>query len=288
MQGVPEQFDSPADRAQFHQPPHRAGIELYRAHIVHHAFAPHSHDGFGLGAIASGAERFRYAGTDHLAPAGSIVMLNPDTLHTGRAAADGGWRYHMIYLDEAVVTEVSGETGWWFPEAVAGRDVARARRVGRTLGALWQAAEPLAFDSLLAQLLGEFAPHARRPAPPRGEKMQRFEPVIEFMRAHLANSISLGQLAALAALSPFHFLRSFKARYSATPQQMLMALRLDHAKRLLAAGHAPAAVAASCGLCDQAHLTRAFACRYGVTPARYQQQLGCGPAQSGTRQARRA
>ena len=46
------------------------------------------------------------------------------------------------------------------------------------------------------------------------------------------------------------------------------------AKQRLAAGMAPASVAAEVGLVDQSHLTRRFARMYGVTPARYQQQLG--------------
>jgi AraC-like DNA-binding protein len=58
---------------------------------------------------------------------------------------------------------------------------------------------------------------------------------------------------------------------------MLMAWRLFEAKKLLATGEAPAQVAAAVGLTDQAHLTHAFAIRYGVTPARYQQQLGTRP-----------
>ncbi|MOA39533.1 transcriptional activator FtrA [compost metagenome] len=77
----------------------------------------------------------------------------------------------------------------------------------------------------------------------------------------------------MAGLSPFHFLRRFQAQYHVTPQQMLMALRLFEAKQLLAAGVAPAQVAAATGLADQAHLTRAFVRRYGVTPARYQKQV---------------
>ena len=54
---------------------------------------------------------------------------------------------------------------------------------------------------------------------------------------------------------------------------MLMAIRLYRAKLLLAAGVGAAQVAADVGLTDQAHLTRAFATRYGVTPVRYQRAV---------------
>ena len=97
------------------------------------------------------------------------------------------------------------------------------------------------------------------------------------MRAHLDEVLDTERLAGVAGLSPFHFLRSFKAHQHATPHQALMALRLNEAKRLLAACQAPAQVAAAVGLTDQAHLTRSFSRRYGVTPARYQQQLGTRP-----------
>jgi AraC-like DNA-binding protein len=97
--------------------------------------------------------------------------------------------------------------------------------------------------------------------------------VLDYLHAHLAERLSLDQLAAVAGLSPFHFLRQFRAQHHATPQQWLMALRLSRAKRLLDAGEPPAQVAAATGLSDQAHLTRAFARRYGVTPARYQRQV---------------
>ena len=58
-----------------------------------------------------------------------------------------------------------------------------------------------------------------------------------------------------------------------TPHQMLMAFRLYDAKQRLAQGESAASVAAAVGLTDQAHLTRAFANRYGITPVRYQKQV---------------
>lgn len=276
VQAVPDHFDHPLDAAEFRRPAHRPGVELYRAHIVRHTFAPHTHQAYGLGAIEAGVERFRYRGADHLAPPDTLVLMNPDELHTGQAETRGGWRYRMVYLDAPLLEQLSGERGWWFADAV-GHDAPRARRVSRLLRQLWFAHEPLAFDGLLLTLVDELRPAARIARPLRDEGLVRFAPVVEHLRAHLAERITLDELAAVAGLSPFHFLRQFARAHHATPQQMLMALRLFEAKRLLAAGEAPAQVAAAVGLTDQAHLTRAFAARYGVTPARYQQQLGTRP-----------
>ena len=270
--GVPEVLDSARDRVEFRRPEHRPGVELYRAHIVDHAFETHAHEGFGLGAIESGVERFRYRGGEHLAAADSLVLMNADELHTGRAETAQGWRYRMLYVEPDVVEAITGDRGWHFAQAVA-HDPLRARRVARLLAQLWCEREPLAFDSLLATLLGELRVHARIGRAPAAEGALRFAPVVEFMRAHVGERLTLEQLAALAGLSPFHFLRRFKAQFHATPQQMLMALRVLEAKRRLAAGESPAAAAAAAGLAHQAHLTRALARRYGVTPGLYRAQL---------------
>jgi AraC-like DNA-binding protein len=272
MQAVPDQFEHASDQAEFKRAAHRPGVELYRAHIVRHAFEPHTHEAFGLGAIERGVERFRYRGGEHLAPPDSLVLMNPDELHTGRAETAGGWRYRMIYVDADVARAITGGSTWSFDTAVA-EDAPRARRVGRLLAALWHGDEPLVFDSTLAELFETLRPHARIGGVARHEGSHRFNAVIDFMRAHLAERHSLDALAAVAGLSPFHFLRAFKAQHDATPQQALMALRLFDAKRRLAAGEAPAHVAAAAGLTDQAHLTRAFTRRYGVTPGRYSAQV---------------
>ncbi|MFL6663719.1 MAG: AraC family ligand binding domain-containing protein [Rhizobacter sp.] len=276
---TPWQFDDPRDAAQFRRI-HRPGVELYRAHIVRHAFDAHSHDGFGLGAIESGVERFRYRGGDHLAPPQSLVLMNPDMLHTGRAETDEGWRYRMIYIEPAALADVVGERGWWFTDPV-GHDSAAARRVGALLAAMWASDDPLALDSALFELLEAIRPHARgtRPAAVASRAADgALERALALMHAQLHATLTLEDLSGAAALSPFHFLRRFKDRHHVTPHQMLMALRLALAKRKLASGESPADVAIAVGLVDQAHLTRRFARMYGVTPARYQQQLGTRPA----------
>ena len=182
----------------------------------------------------------------------------------------------MVYLDADVLAAVSGDGGWWFADAVS-HDVARARGVGRLLQLLWSTSDPLAFDSTLSPLVDALRPAARIGHAARPQAVHRFAAVIDFMRARLGETLTLEVLAGVAGLSPFHFLREFKRAHDTTPQEMLMALRLFDAKQRLAAGEAPASVAAASGLSDQAHLTRAFVRRYGVTPGRYQQQLGTRP-----------
>lgn len=269
-------FEHPEDQAQYRRPAHRAGVELYHASIRRHSFEPHTHEAYGLGSITDGVGRFRWRGGQHLAPRATLMLMNPEDIHTGEAATEQAWGYRMVYLDEALMRALHGGASWRFDAAVA-HDAQAAGQAAGLIAALWQAREPLAFDSALLQLVQLLGRHARQGDAPAPEARPRFDRVLEHLRAHLDQAHDTAALAALAGLSPFHFLRSFKAAHHATPQQALMALRLNEAKRQLACGLAPAQVAPAVGLVDQSHLTRAFGRRYGLTPARYQQQLGTRP-----------
>ena len=130
-------------------------------------------------------------------------------------------------------------------------------------------------DGLLLSVCETLRPHARALAAPR-EAAHPLGRAIDYMQAYFARPITLTELAGAVNLSPYHFQRSFKARFHVTPQQMLMAIRLQRAKGWLAAGLPAAEVAAACGLADQSHLNRAFLRRYGTTPVRYQKQVQAG------------
>lgn len=280
LQVVPDRFPHASDRASFRRPAALPGVELYRARILHHAFDPHAHDGYGLGLVEAGAQRFRYRGRDHEAPAGALVLMQPGELHTGAPAGPQGWTYRMLYVDEAVLQAHRSDAtaAWHFRQAVR-QEPRRARHLGRLLGALWDATETGDAglqDDLLAQCLNLLHPlaEARGPAPGAGAD---FRPLLVRLREDLTHPWRLTEMAALAGMSPSHFQRCFSARHQVSPHQWLMAQRLAEAKRLLARGLPPAEAAATVGLTDQAHLTRRFAAMYGITPARYQREIGVRP-----------
>ncbi|MEN4769964.1 AraC family transcriptional regulator [Duffyella gerundensis] len=272
MNVVPAQFPCEKDRAQFRQLAGLSGVELYHAHISRYAFEPHTHEAFGIGTIDAGVQRFRYRGTSYLAPADSLIMMNPDELHTGESACDQGWRYRMIYLQPAMLEQLTGESGWWFSE-VMHHDIRLAQQVAQLVSQMWHSESTLAGQGTLLQLIDTLRPQARIGNPLRREAGHRFDIVRDYLREHYAENVTLEQLAQLVALSPWHFQRAFRQHYHVTPHQMLMAFRLYEAKLRLACGHAAAQVALEVGLSDQAHLTRCFAHRYGITPVRYQKQM---------------
>lgn len=272
MKVVPDIFPCEQDRAQFQHFAELPGIELYQAHISRYAFEPHTHEAFGIGTIESGAQRFRYRGTQYVAPVHSLVMMNPDELHTGESACEEGWRYRMIYIDPDEMDRLTGDRHWWFSDALR-TDARLAQPFSLLLAKMWQAGSALERQSVLMELLEYLRPLAHQGQTRPVEGAHRFDRVKAYLRENLAGPVRLEELAALARLSPWHFLRSFKQHFHVTPHQMLMAFRLFEAKQRLAQGESAAAVAAVVGLTDQAHLTRAFAHRYGITPGRYQKQV---------------
>lgn len=275
-----DMFRGTPDRAQFRHLPQQPGIELYQAHIARCSFEPHTHDAFGIGTIDAGAERFRYRGAHHVAAQDSLVLMNPDELHTGQAVDADGWRYRMIYIEPTQLDALTGEKGWWFSDVVR-HDPLAAQQLSQLLAHLWRTQDALASDCLMSTLIDVLRPFARVAQPQSSEAAPRFDQVKHYLHDNYAQSISLAQLANVAALSPYHFLRRFKAAFHVTPHQMLTAIRLQRAKQLLSRGLPAAQVAAAVGLTDQAHLTRCFAQRYGITPVRYQKQVNPTLARTG-------
>ncbi len=91
-----------------------------------------------------------------------------------------------------------------------------------------------------------------------------------FMRQELGRDLSLEELARVAGLSRFHFIREFRRATGESPHRYLMKLRVLRAEDLLRTKGRTlslAQVAAETGFFDQSHLTRHFRRALGTTPA---------------------
>ncbi len=264
------------EQTHFWQAEGLAGVELLHAHYVQQRFAPHVHEGFVFTVIEAGAQRFRHRGSDHLAPVGSMVLINPDELHTGSKAHEEGWRYRAFYPDNAQVGGVLEELGL----ATGGMPSFAASVLhDPELHACFAALHRLLAGGVSAlqqqtawreAILLLFQRHARIGTPAAaGREPQAVARAKELLGACLVEPPSLEELAASVNLSPFHFARVFRRATGLPPHAWLKQRRLEQARALLKSGCAPLTVAMQLGFADQSHLSRQFKQAYGVAPGEY-------------------
>ena len=254
---------------------HRTGIRGIEAMtlVSNHHFPRHSHDQFGFGMIASGAQRSWSCVGQIEASAGDVIFCNPGEMHDGIPFDQKVRRWTIVYFDPALLERTVEEEATRDMELV--RPVARDPLLAQSFLRLFASITQVPPDSFRQEenLLRAIACilrtcSARRtscssgPTPSIAKALKRLDAAPD-------QPVSIAELAALVGASRFQFLRSFARETGITPHAYLIQKRVCIARQLLAAGDMPAQAAISAGFADQSHLTRAFARYVGTTPARY-------------------
>jgi AraC family transcriptional regulator len=105
---------------------------------------------------------------------------------------------------------------------------------------------------------------------------RKLRSVIEYIMENLEGSPTLGQMAAVAHLSPYHFARQFKAATGLAPHQYVIARRVERAQHLLRKDDelGLAEVALRAGFSDQSKFSFHFKRLIGVTPRQFRLSAG--------------
>ncbi len=265
-----------AESTRFWRDARFGGMECLSASFRTHAYAPHAHETFSIGAIESGSQIARIRGSREETGPGHLYLLNPEVVHDG-AAGLGGYRYRMIYPSEAlfreVLEEVTGKSCRTMPAFVRElpRDGELALAFQRAHRALEKNGGALEVEegmyTVLAALFLRHGSEGRAPIETR-ERTAIWR-VRDYLSENCADDIGLQQLAAIAGLSRAHLIRAFRREFHITPHAFLTDVRIRQARALLSLGRSPADVAFACGFADQAHFSRHFKARVGVTPGQF-------------------
>lgn len=126
---------------------------------------------------------------------------------------------------------------------------------------------------LVEALLSRIARLHEQPSAPvalpavRGLPRWRLHRVIAHIENHIADAISLADMAEAAQLSPMHFAAQFRVSTGITPHRYLLSCRIQKAKALLAETSCSLIdVSLSVGFRTQAHFTTVFKKIEGTTP----------------------
>jgi AraC family transcriptional regulator len=94
--------------------------------------------------------------------------------------------------------------------------------------------------------------------------------VVDHIDAHIAEAISLSDMAAAAGLSRMHFAAQFRLATGSKPHDFVLLQRIEAAKRLLiCTPNDLVAIALTVGFQAQAHFSTVFKRLVGETPGRW-------------------
>jgi AraC family transcriptional regulator len=110
------------------------------------------------------------------------------------------------------------------------------------------------------------------PAPVAATKRAetRIAEVLRHLESSAVQCLPLEDLARMAGLGRYHFLRVFKSVTGVTPHQWVLRARLRDAARRLATSRSPVTeIALDAGFTDLSNFIRGFVAEYGVSPRKY-------------------
>ncbi|MCW1843829.1 AraC family transcriptional regulator [Prosthecomicrobium hirschii] len=264
-----------AESARFFVAGRFDALECMTATFTTHAYVPHRHETYAIGAIEAGCETWTARGIRHYAGPGEFAFNDPEVVHDGAPLAEG-YSYRMIYPSTATLRRLAADLAGGrdrgtpgFPQAAV-RDPEGAALYAEAHRRLQAGTDPFGAEELMTRALARcLARHADIPVAALGREPGPVARVRARLEADPTMEHSLADLAAIAGLTPHRLIRAFRRETGLTPHAYLVDRRVAAARDRLRGGERPAEVAAATGFADQAHLTRAFKARMGVTPGAY-------------------
>lgn len=105
-------------------------------------------------------------------------------------------------------------------------------------------------------------------------KIYNIKKVIDYMNENLTSGISFTNIANIAKMDRFGFIRNFKAHTGKTPYEYLLDLKIEKAKKMLMINkYSITEISMICNFSSHSHFTSTFRKKTGVSPTEYRKNL---------------
>ena len=97
--------------AAFWRHPRFRDMGLLKARFTRYRYQLHTHPTYVIALITHGCERLRVGHRQEVAPANTVIVVNPEECHDGEPGAETGWAYRTFYPSVELMTDVARELG---------------------------------------------------------------------------------------------------------------------------------------------------------------------------------
>jgi AraC-like DNA-binding protein len=253
------------------------GLSLFTSSLDLHQHERHSHDCLSVIMITEGRKSYSLENQRMDVHRGQIAIANPGEVHGCKYVGGEAWSHRTWYVDQHLLQGIADEFELRQPALIvkplldmqpAHARLVRAHIASQSGDALDRESHALGALTYLFDQFGREKPSFmdRQSAMQVQARVQRLK---DYIRAHLAQPLSLKALAIEAGVGRHQVMRDFQAIARMSPGDYLRQVRLLLAKQLIAQGVPLVDVAIQCGFTDQSHFSRTFRKVYGFTPREY-------------------
>jgi len=216
----------------------------------------------------------RLRGKDHRINPGNVLVLPPNVRHAYGAAEFNPWTIYWLHLAGHQVASIYQRLSLNGLHSVfsIGKSIEPfeliqeiEKHIHHSYGDDQLLLASLIAGSLMAKLITLHASPLEA-----ADARARIEQTITFLRHRVASSISVGELARLANLSPSHFAALFKKLTGYSVLDFSIRVRMQRAAHLLdTTRHSVKMIAAEVGYSDPLYFSRTFRRVHELSPAQY-------------------
>jgi len=99
-------------------------------------------------------------------------------------------------------------------------------------------------------------------------------PALDYIRLHLTEVTSVGELARRCAMNECTFRRIFRKETGHSPIQFIISEKLQKAQQMLSESDVPVGdIVSALGFCDASYFNKCFHARFGVSPTQYRTKI---------------
>lgn len=256
------------------------GLFLYPLIVGHFQYLPGyclrraSLDSFLIMHITRGGCEVEWGGRRFRAQEGQVVILDCYASHA--YWTEEGWEAEWLHFD--------GPCARGYFDAVTGGDSPvlslkngyRFEKNLRKIYTQFRDAAPVReamLNNYIVNLLTELLV-GREGTTSGAQSAGIIEDSVAYINDHLAQELSLEDLAAQAALSPFYFSRLFKRETGFSPHRYILTARISNAKFLLqSTGDSVKRICFTVGFTSESSFCTAFKKETGLTPSEYRTRV---------------
>ena len=237
-------------------------------------YRPHAHDEYSIGIVDEGNASFHHASGPCHVRAGSVVLIEPQVVHSCNPMSGQAWSYRMLFINAAWLQAALAKV-WGLAVPPNGLEFMSSTIedlfIGQSVNQLCQPLDSQLAAQSLSTELPTLLSGLTRPGKPVDNVQVPAEltPALALMQIEGEMRVTVADLSEACKMSSSQFIRRFQTALGMTPGKNL---RVNGARRLMSQGVALSDAAHTMGFADQAHSQRAFKAHHAMTPGNYRSE----------------